>query len=158
MSLQERVERIRERFGDKVLEIKTPYNNRLYVKVDRSVVVEAARFLKEDLGFDMPISAGGTDYIKKKVIELFWIIWSTNDNMVLILKTDVDRDNPEIDSLTSVWLGVQKFERETWELLGVNFRGHPKLKPLLLPEDWDEGYPLRKDFNLESYKTRWGDM
>ena len=150
------INKIKEQFGDKVLEVKTPKNNRIFVKVSRDVLVDVAKYIKDELGFDMPISAGGTDYLKNKTIELFWIIWSSKDDKVLILKTDVDRDNPEVETLTKVWLGVQKFERETWELLGVNFIGHPKLKSLLLPEDWHEGYPLRKDFKLEPYKVKWG--
>ncbi len=148
--------KIKEKFGDKVLEAKSPKNNRIFVKVSKDILVDVAKYIKDELGFDMPISAGGTDYLKNKVIVLFWIVWSSKDNKVLILKTNVDRDNPEIETLTKVWLGVQKFERETWELLGVNFIGHPKLKPLLLPEDWHEGYPLRKDFKLEPYKVKWG--
>lgn len=157
MNTVEVIDRVREKFGDNVVETKSPTDNRVYIKVAKDVLVDIARYLKEELGFDMPISAGGTDYPKKNVIELFWIIWSSTDNIVLVLKTDVDRENPEIDTLTKIWIGVQKFERETWELLGVNYIGHPNLKPLLLPEDWDEGYPLRKDFKLEPYRSPWGD-
>ena len=154
---QELVERIKSILGDIAIEVASPEARRIVVKVGSENVLEAAKKLKEELGFDMPISAGGTDYPKKNVIELFWAIWHSELNTVLLLKCEVDRENPEVESLTKVWLGVQKFERETWELLGVNFRGHPRLKPLLLPEDWDEGYPLRKDFDLKPYKSRWGD-
>ncbi len=153
----ELVGRVREVLGDVILQITSPRENRLYVKVKAEAVLDAARKLKEELGFDMPISAGGTDYPKKNVIELFWIVWHSEMNKVLILKCDVDRENPVVDSLVGVWPGVQKFERETWELLGVNFKGHPRLKPLLLPEDWTEGYPLRKDFDLKPYRSKWGE-
>lgn len=152
----ELINRIKEKFGEGILDSRSPRNNRIFIKVAKEVIVDVARYVKNDLGFDMPISAGGTDYPKKNVIELFWIIWSSTENKVLILKTDVDREDPEIETLTQVWLGVQKFERETWELLGVNFIRHPKLKPLLLPEDWHEGYPLRKDFRLDPYRVKWG--
>lgn len=158
MKQGEMINRLRERFGDNLVEVKTPRDNRLYIKVQKDVLLDVANFCKDILGFEMPISAGGTDYPKKNVIELFWVIWSTSSNLVLVLKTDVEREDPVVDTLTPVWSGVQKFERETWELLGVNYRNHPRLKPLLLPEDWNEGHPLRKDFKLDPYKSKWGDM
>jgi NADH-quinone oxidoreductase subunit C len=157
LNTQEAIEKLKNKFGEKILEASSPRENRLYIKVSNDALVEAAKYLREELGFDMAISAGGTDYPKKNVIELFWIIWSSTDNVTLILKTDVDRENPKIPTLRDIWLGVQKFERETWELLGVEYEGHPNLKPLLLPEDWNEGYPLRKDFKLEPYRAPWGD-
>ncbi len=159
MKAEEIVRVIKEHFKDKIVELKTPKPNRIYLKVIKESLIDIARYIKEELGFDMPISAGGTDYPKQKKIELFWVIWSSKNNVVLVLKTDVDRDKPEIPTLSKVWLGVMKFERETWELLGVKYIGHPKLKPLLLPEDWNyerEGYPLRKDFDLKRYEVRWG--
>ncbi len=152
MSMKELEKKLRDRFGEGVIDFAIPRKNRLIIKVDASIVKEIAMFIKEN-GFDMPISAGATDYPKDKRFEVFWVIWSSIHNLVLILKTDIDRDNAEIDSLVEVWRGVQKFERETWELMGINYKGHPKLKPLLLPEDWDEGYPLRKDFSLSPYKV-----
>jgi len=157
MLAEDIVTRLREALGEAVLELKVPEDKRIYLKVPRENILEIANHLKNEFGFDMPISAGGTDYPKKNVIELFWIVWHSEMNKVIILKCEVDRENPEVNSLTKVWPGVQKFERETWELLGVNYRGHPRLKPLLLPEDWTEGYPLRKDFDLKPYRSKWGE-
>ena len=157
MHMDELLESIRNRLKDILIEAKTPRDKRIYIKVRADSIIDAARILRDEYNFDMPISSGGTDYPKKNVIELFWAVWSSVNDIVLILKCDVPRDEPKVSSLVDIWPGVQKFERETWELLGVNFDGHPKLKPLLLPEDWTEGYPLRKDFNLEGYKAKWGD-
>ena len=146
-------EKLKSEFGDSILEFKMPKGNRIVVKVSPDRIVDVAYYLKNE-GFDMPISAGAVDYMKNNVFEVFWIIWSSDKNIVLILKTDISRENPTIQSLVEVWRGVQKFERETWEMFGIDFKGHPKLKRLLLPEDWDyekEGYPLRKDFSLKPY-------
>lgn len=143
-----------EKFGDNIIEYKIVSPKRIIVKVKSEKVKDIASELKR-LDFDMPVSAGGVDYIKKGIFEVFWIIWSSRYNVILILKTEISRDSPEVDSLVNIWKGVQKFERETWELMGINFKGHPKLKRLLLPEDWDyekEGYPLRKDFSLKPYE------
>lgn len=145
---------LREKFGDNIVEYRAVSPRRIFVKVKREVVRQVAEEVKR-LGFDMPVSAGATDYPNRKVFEAFWIVWSSRFNVVLVLKTDVDREKPEVDSLVGVWKGVQKFERETWELMGMDFKGHPKLRRLLLPEDWDyekEGYPLRKDFSLKPYE------
>ena len=60
-------------------------------------------------------------------------------------------DSPEVDSVTSVWPAANYFEREVYDLFGVRFNGHPYLRRLLMPEDW-EGYPLRKDYPVEGYR------
>ena len=68
-------------------------------------------------------------------------------DLVISLRVDLPKTKLEIDSLTPVFTAAQWIEREMHELLGINFVGHPDLKPLLLPEDWPEGvYPLRKDY------------
>ena len=137
-------ESLKSKFNEIIEEFKVPRDNRIIVKVRADKIIDVAKYMKE-LGFDMPISAGAVDYIKNGVFEVFWVIWSSTQNKVLILKTHISREDPVIDSLVDIWRGVQKFERETWEMFGIHFRGHPKLKLLLLPDDWDfkkEGYPL----------------
>ena len=150
---------VKERFGDKIVSTKIPEAKRIFIKVDASIVEDLASFLKENK-FDMLITMGATDFPKQKVIEVFYGIWSSEHDFIVFFKYDVPRDNPKIMSLVKIWPGAQKYERETWELMGVEIEGHPNLKPLLLPEDWDyekEGYPLRKDFNINRYVSPWGD-
>ena len=67
------------------------------------------------------------------------------------LKVRLSGDAPALDSVTSVWPGANYFEREVFDLFGVRFNGHPYLRRLLMPEDW-EGYPLRKDYPVEGYR------
>jgi NADH:ubiquinone oxidoreductase subunit C len=68
-------------------------------------------------------------------------------NLIISLRVILPKTKLEIASLTSVFTAAHWIEREIHELLGINFVGHPKLKRLLLPEDWPEGvYPLRKDY------------
>lgn len=148
---------LKDKFKDAIIETRVQAENRVYVKVAREHLVEVAKFARDVLKFDMPITSGGVDYPKRNAIEVFWGLHSTELNKVLILKVDVDRSEPKTPSLVSIWPGLDKFERETWEMLGVNFIGHPDLRPLLLPEDWHEGYPLRKDFSIEKYVSKWGD-
>lgn len=67
------------------------------------------------------------------------------------LKVRVDADSPVVESVTSVWPAANFFEREVFDLFGIRFTGHPYLRRLLMPEDW-EGYPLRKDYPVEGYR------
>ncbi len=69
----------------------------------------------------------------------------------LRLKVRVDSSNPKLDSVTSVWPAANFFEREVFDLFGVRFEGHPYLRRLLMPENW-EGHPLRKDDPVEGYR------
>jgi len=64
----------------------------------------------------------------------------------VFFKTIIDRNRPEIDTVMKVWPAANWFEREAWELFGINVCNHPDLTRFLLPEDWDEGFPMRKDW------------
>jgi NADH-quinone oxidoreductase subunit C len=63
----------------------------------------------------------------------------------------VDGESPAIDSITPVWPGANFYEREVFDLFGVRFEGHPNLRRILMPDDW-QGYPMRKDYPVEGYR------
>ncbi|PYT80899.1 MAG: NADH-quinone oxidoreductase subunit C [Acidobacteria bacterium] len=67
------------------------------------------------------------------------------------LQVELNSQDPVVDSLVSVWPGANWLEREIFDLFGIHFTGHPDLRRILLPDDW-EGYPLRKDFPVEGYR------
>jgi NADH-quinone oxidoreductase subunit C len=67
------------------------------------------------------------------------------------VKVRLSGENPALDSLTSVWPGANYFEREVFDLFGVRFNGHPYLRRIMMPEQW-EGHPLRKDYPVEGYR------
>jgi NADH-quinone oxidoreductase subunit C len=67
------------------------------------------------------------------------------------LKVKLDGSDPNIESLTSLWPGANYFEREVFDLFGVRFNGHPNLRRIMMPDDW-EGHPLRKDYPVEGYR------
>jgi NADH-quinone oxidoreductase subunit C len=141
-----------EKFGDR---IKVIYDkrNRSKIMVDPEIIVETAIFLRDNHGFDHVESASGTDYPKDNQIEINYHLGSyVNPDLfpyVLVLSTKTNRDDPKTNSLINILPSVEYFERETYEMLGVYFIGHPRNERFLLPEDWADIPPLRKDFRLK---------
>ncbi len=141
-----------EKFCDR---IKVIYDkrNRSKIMVDPEIIVETAIFLRDNHGFDHVESASGTDYPKEDQIEINYHLGSyVNPDLfpyVLVLSTNTNRDDPKANSLINILPSVEYFERETYEMLGVYFIGHPRNERFLLPEDWADIPPLRKDFRLK---------
>lgn len=80
-----------------------------------------------------------------KTMEVIYHLYSIPFNRSLALKVILPRDNPRVPSLTSVWKTANWLERETYDMFGIVFEGHPDLRRILMPADW-EGFPLRKDY------------
>jgi NADH:ubiquinone oxidoreductase subunit C len=141
-----------EKFGDRVNVIYDK-RNRSKIMVDPEVIVETAIFLRDNHGFDHVESASGTDYPKEDQIEINYHLNSyVNPDLfpyVLVLSTKTNRTDPKTNSLINILPSVEYFERETYEMLGVYFIGHPRNERFLLPEDWADIPPLRKDFRLK---------
>jgi NADH-quinone oxidoreductase subunit C len=98
-----------------------------------------------DLGFDYLECITGVDYPDLKKIVVVYHVFSYTQKHRVVLKAFLDRDDPAMPTLVNVWSVANWQERECFDLLGVLFEGHPDLRRLLLPDDW-EGHPLRKDF------------
>ena len=86
--------------------------------------------------------------VEAGTMEVVYNLYSIPYDHKLMIKVQLDRSKPEIDSVNKVWKAADWHEREAYDLLGVKFRGHPDLRRILLPEDW-EGYPLRKDYEAQ---------
>lgn len=123
---------------------------------DSSVSVEATSIkkvclaLRDSSEFDFNVLqvVTGTDYIES--IEVTYILASFTKNSELLLKVRLPRKGAElsqVDSVADVWKSANFLERETFDMLGVEFLGHPDHRRILCPEDW-EGYPLRKDYQV----------
>jgi NADH-quinone oxidoreductase subunit C len=111
--------------------------------IAREQIEPVARFLKEELGYRLPACASGVDRIER--FEVVYHLMSLETNQFFGLKVKLPKEDPRMPTLTGVWKGVDWHEREIFDLLGVIFDGHPDLRRILLPDDW-EGHPLRKDF------------
>ncbi len=117
------------------------------VRVRPADVVAVATFLKEEpeLAFDCLSNQTGVDYPKREQIEVAYHLFSYVHRHALVMKVGVSRDHPQLGSVSRVWRTAIWQEREIFDLLGVEFDGHPDLRRILLPEDW-VGHPLRKDY------------
>ena len=146
------VEQIRSKFGDfvKVVFIKPL---RIKILVEPQHIVGVASFLRDSMGFDHAESVGGTDYPKDNQIEVIYHLGSyTREELaahILWLTTRTDRDDARLPTLINVYKSVEYHERECYEMLGVYFEGHPRNERFLLPEDWADIPPLRKDFRIK---------
>lgn len=83
--------------------------------------------------------------------EVTYLLHSISKNARLRLKCRLPAEAPELDSVTSVWIGANWYEREVFDMFGIKFRNHPDLRRILMPEDW-EGNPLRKDYPVHGHK------
>jgi NADH-quinone oxidoreductase subunit C len=146
------VTQLSSQFGDKV---KASYIRPLRIKiyVDPANIVEVAYFLRDSMGFDHAESVAGTDYPKDNQIEVAYHLGSYSrmdlGAHILLLATRTNRDDPRLPTLINIYKSVEYHERETFEMLGVYFEGHPRNERFLLPEDWADIPPLRKDFRIK---------
>jgi len=120
------------------------------VVVAKEKIEKICRYLKDDdsLRFDLLSDLCGVDYlrIKKPRFEVVYNLYSTKTHERLRLKINVT-EGESVPTVTGVYAGADWFERECWEMFGIDFEGHPDLRRLLTIEEF-EGYPLRKDFPL----------
>ena len=123
---------------------------RLKVTTTPDRIKDLATFFRDELGFDHISCVSGTDWIAKNEIEVIYFVGSLSKpdyrDVIVALAERPNRENPTVPTLIEVWAGAEYHERETHEMLGVDFAGHPNQKHLLLPEDWNDIPPLRKDY------------
>lgn len=143
---------ITKHFGDSV-QIVFIKPLRIKIMADPSNVVEVATFIRDSMGYDHAECAGGTDYPKDNQIEVVYHLGSYGREdlaaQILMLAVRTNRDDPHLPTLINVYKSVEYHERETFEMLGVYFDGHPRNDRFLLPEDWADLPPLRKDFRIK---------
>ncbi len=148
------------KFGEKT-EVAFVKPDRIRINVKKDNIEEVAEFIRDDLGFDHVESVSGVDYPEDKEIEVVYHLGSYTDpqlsKQILTLATRAPReddpkpgnDSTHLPSLREIFYSVEFHERECFEMLGVYFDGHPDNRRLLLPEDWADLPPLRKDFSIK---------
>lgn len=146
------LDKLRERFGAAILETHSDFGDDTAV-VDPGAWKAVCTFLREDpaLDFDMPVDLCGVDYPSRGAsgrTEVVMHLYSIAKKHRVRLKArvgDEDMEGAELDSVTSIWPGMNWLEREVWDMSGVRFRGHPDLRRILMYPEF-EGHPLQKTY------------
>ena len=144
MTRDELLARVKARLGDKIVRWTEKSARRIYVEAQPEDIPEISRCLFRELEARLSI-ATGTD--TPVAIEVLYHWAFDQCALIFTVRTKLNRDKPEIESIAPICKGAEWIEREMWELLGITFRNHPDLRHLLLADDWPEGkYPLRRDY------------
>jgi NADH/F420H2 dehydrogenase subunit C len=125
------------------VETKTLKGDYLNLNIDRASLVAVSRFLRDQLGFDLLVCISGVDMLDH--LESIYHVRSIARGQLLQVKVRLDHEKPEVDSVVSVWPTANWLERETYDMYGIRYVGHPDLRRMLLDDDF-EGYPLLKSF------------
>ncbi|MCK5024704.1 MAG: NADH-quinone oxidoreductase subunit C [Thermoplasmata archaeon] len=139
------VDRVKSSLGSMALNIENPRLHRIYATVPREQIVAATTALHKEFDTRYICVIGARDIGDN--IELVYPFALEKEERLIVLKTLVPKSDPNIDTISKVIPGAVLYEREAFEMLGVNFRDHPQMEILFLPETWgDKGNPLRKDW------------
>ena len=144
------------RFGDEVLRHAVTAGDQWVVWVAPARSHEILAWLKDDAGqrYDMMSDVTAVDYGGGRPVEVVYQMYSTAHKRALRLRCPLPLDALEIDSVYDLWKAVDWLEREVYDLFGITFRGHPDLRRILMPDDYEEGHPLRKVFPLRGRFSR----
>ena len=144
-------EKIKEKFADQVVEV-VEFRDQVSVIVKRDQILSILKFLHDDplLSLDHLQDLTAVDYSKKKEIrfEVVYNLYSIRHRHKVRIRAQVPENDTKIDSVVPIWSGANWHERECYDMFGITFTGHPDLRRILMPEDW-EGFPLRKDYPLK---------
>jgi NADH-quinone oxidoreductase subunit C len=137
-------------FANDVLEVKA-FRDQVTVTVNREEIGSICRWLREDPKIEMDYLSDlcAVDCPKNELrFEVVYNLYSLSHRHRIRIKARLPEDELAVDSVVSIWKAADWFEREAFDLFGIDFRNHPDLRRLLLPDNW-RGYPLRKDYPLK---------
>ena len=148
MTPQEIFDRLKEKFGNRVLDLTE--NVDPFIRVSADAIAEIGLFLRDDeaMGFESLMCLSGVDYPEH--LSLVYHLFSSAHRHKITLKTDLGREDPSLPTVEGVWRVANWHERETYDMFGIVFEGHSDLRRILCPDDW-EGWPLRKDYEVQEY-------
>jgi len=146
------VEKYKNQYGSGIDALT--YLGQNYLAVDRSLIPDLLRLLRDEEQFDYCVDITAVHYPKReKQFDVVWILYSFPRNERVRVKTQI-ADGASIPSAVSIWPTANWLEREVYDMFGIQFDGHPDLKRILLPDGW-KGYPLRKDYDILQQDKEW---
>lgn len=153
MTFDQIIENLRSAFGENII-LSTDEN-----ATPGAIIIDEKNLLKvmvhlhahEQLYFDSLSCISALDNgPEMQSMEVIYNLYSIPYDHHLMVKVELNRTDPKIDSLTSIWKTADWHEREAYDLFGIEFKDHPDLRRILMPADWD-GHPLRKDYKEQTY-------
>jgi len=141
-------------FDPQAVEENQMFRGELTLFIRPRSLLRLCEFLRDAPGVSFKFLADLTAvdrYPAEPRFEVVYHLLSLESGQRLRLKVRVAGDPPSLDSVVPVWPAANAYEREVYDLFGIRFEGHPDLRRILMPEDW-EGYPLRKDYPTEGYR------
>lgn len=134
---------LREKFSDRIKNVRIHSDCRIYIEIDKKNLLDVVHLIFNDMDARF-VTASGVDNLDS--MEILYHFSIDSEDVIISLRVLLDRENPVVESLSSVVKGAINIEREMYELLGIKFLNHPNLKRLLIAEEYPEDvYPLRKD-------------
>jgi len=144
---EQRLNTLKEKLSNFNLQY-TDVNGTPSITIPNENLLDVCNILKNDLSFDQCRDAVGVDrFTKKNRFEIIYNLYSLSFKERLFIRVEIDGKIPESQSITSIWKSADWYEREAYDMIGIRFTGHPDLRRVYMPEDY-EYFPLRKDFPL----------
>ena len=154
LDLESLVQSLKSRFADIVGSV-SEFRNETTVYIKKENILDVLGFIKSDFDFTFLAELTAIDLLEIKAprYEVVYILHrfgvNHEENIRIRIKAQVSAEDMTIESVTSIWKGADWLEREVYDMFGIEFAGHPDLRRILMPEDY-EPYPLRKDFDVRN--------
>ncbi len=130
------------------------YLGQNYMEVDRSLIPNLLRRMRDEEQFDYCVDITAVHYPKReKQFDVLWVLYSFEHNERVRVKTQIS-EGESLPSSVPIWATANWLEREVYDMFGIKFDGHPDLKRILLPDGW-KGFPLRKDYGILQQDNEW---
>jgi NADH-quinone oxidoreductase subunit C len=147
---------LRAKFGDAILhhELQAGDEHVVFIEPGRNVGI--LRWLHDEAGhaYDLLVDLTAVDYGGGRPLQVVYQLWSIREKRALRVKAELPLHDLQIETVVPIWSGANWLEREVYDLFGIEFRGHPDLRRIMMPDNYAEGHPLRKDFPLRGRFSR----
>jgi len=144
MTREEILKDIKEKFEDDICDLFDKSKTRVYIEIKPESISKVSEYIFKELGARFNIASGMDSRTHFEILYHFII---EEINLLISLRVKLDKAKPQVDSLALLFEGANWIEREMNEMLGIEFKGHPDMRRLLLSDQWPEGvYPLRCDY------------
>ena len=145
-NLEETIDKFCKEFGNIPHKIHK-FRGETTLIVDNQNLLQTLKFLKDE-GFNYLVDVSSAHYPEREEIELHYLVRDLNTKRQIRVKTSLKVEEPRTLSACDIWAGANFMEREVYDLMGVIFEGHPDLRRILMPEDFED-FPLRKEYPME---------